>query len=60
MAKFSSTPVFKAMIKQKQWIFLGENRLMGKMKTGVNMTRRGGFRESGVKTYNFEYDKNIL
>jgi ABC-type lipoprotein export system ATPase subunit len=55
MAKFSSTPVFKAMIKQKEWVFLGENRLMGKIKTGGSMTRRGGFRENGVKTYNFEY-----
>lgn len=57
MAKFSSVPVFKAMIKQKDWIYLGENRLMGKMKTGGNMIRRGGFRENGVKTYNFEYKK---
>lgn len=59
MAKFSSTPVFKAMRKQKQWIFLGEKRLMGKMKTGGSMTRKGGFREEGVKTYNFEF-KNIM
>lgn len=58
MAKFSSTPVFKAMIKQKNWIYLGENRLMGKMKTGGNMIRKGGFRENGVKTYNFEYQKS--
>lgn len=55
MAKFSSVPVFKAMKKQKQWIFLGQTRLMGKMKTGGNMTRRGGFREAGVKTFNFEF-----
>jgi len=55
MAKFSSTPVYKSMIKQKEWIFLGENRLMGKMKTGGNMIRRGGFRENGVKTYNFAF-----
>lgn len=55
MAKFSSVPVFKAMIKQKEWRFLGEKRLMGKMKTGGSMDRKGGFREKGVKTYNFEY-----
>jgi energy-coupling factor transporter ATP-binding protein EcfA2 len=63
MAKFSAIPVFKAMIKQKEWKFLGENRLMGKMKTGRNMIRRGGFREKGIKTYNFEYlayDKKIF
>lgn len=57
MAKFSSTPVFKAMIKQKQWKYLGETRLMGKMKTGGNMSRQSGFREGGVKSYNFEYIK---
>jgi ABC-type lipoprotein export system ATPase subunit len=55
MAKFSSLPVYKAMIKQKEWVFLGENRLMGKMKTGRNMQRNGGFREGGVKTFNFEF-----
>lgn len=56
MAKFSSIPVFKAMKKQQEWVFLGEKRLMGKMKTGRNMIRRGGFREGGVKTFNFEYN----
>jgi ABC-type ATPase with predicted acetyltransferase domain len=56
MAKFSSIPVFKAMKKQQEWVFLGEKRLMGKMKTGGNMIRRGGFREGGVKTFNFEYN----
>lgn len=58
MAKFSAVPIYKAMIKQKQWIFLGQTRLMGKMKTGGNMLRRGGFRECGIKTFNFEYKKN--
>jgi ABC-type ATPase with predicted acetyltransferase domain len=55
MAKFSSVPVYKAMIKQECWKFLGEKRLMGKMKTGRNMLRNGGFREKGVKTFNFEF-----
>lgn len=55
MAKFSAIPVFKAMKKQKEWVFLGEKRLMGKMKTGGNMLRRSGFRETGVKTFNFEF-----
>lgn len=58
MAKFSSVPVFKAMKKQSQWKFLGEKRLMGKMQTGKGMIRNGGFRENGVKTYNFEYIYN--
>lgn len=55
MAKFSAIPVFKSMIKQKQWVFLGEKRLLGKMKTGGNMTRKNGFREMGVKTFHFEF-----
>lgn len=55
MAKFSSTPVFKAMIKQACWKFLGEKRLMGKMKTGGGMERQAGFRDKGVRTFNFEY-----
>lgn len=55
MAKFSSVPVFKAMIKQKCWKFLGEKRLMGSIKTGGNMIRRGGFREHGIKTFHFEF-----
>lgn len=56
MAKFSSTPVFKAMIKEKQWKFLGETRLMGKMQRGKMGHSDGGFRDKGVKTYNFVYN----
>jgi len=55
MAKFSSIPVFKALIKQNNWKYLGEKRLMGKMKHGGTMTRTGGFRECGIKTFHFEY-----
>lgn len=55
MAKFSSTPVFKAMIKQKAWRFLGEKRVMGTIKKGGKMIRDGGFRDGGVKTYQFEF-----
>ncbi len=55
MAKFSSTPVFKAMIKQSCWRFLGEKRLMGSMPHGVKMERNASFREFGAKTYHFEF-----
>ena len=61
MAKFSSTPVFKAMIKQSCWKFLGEKRLMGKMQVGgigrnsVARSGSSGFREYGIKTYHFEF-----
>ena len=34
MAKFSSTPVYKAMIKQDCWRYLGFKRTMGKMQHG--------------------------
>lgn len=55
MAKFSSTPIFKSMIKQKEWAFLGETRLMGNMKRGNMGHSAGGFRDKGVKTYQFEF-----
>lgn len=55
MAKFSALPVFKAMIKQKEWKYLETKRLMGAMKHGGGMERTGGFREGGIKTYHFEY-----
>lgn len=60
MAKFSSLPVYNAMIKQQQWKFLGSKTLMGKMKSGENMDRKAGFREYGVKTYHFEYIGNKI
>lgn len=55
MAKFSSLPVYKAMIKQTEWIFTGTKRQMGKQSVGGNMDRKTGFRECGVKTFHFEY-----
>lgn len=58
MAKFSALPVFKAMIKQKQWRYLETKRLMGKMQAGCTMDRKTGFREGGIKTYHFEYVKD--
>lgn len=55
MAKFSAVPVYKAMIKQKEWKFLGEKRLMKETTVGGNMLRKSGFRDEGVKTYHFEF-----
>lgn len=54
MAKFSAMPVYKSMIKQKEWKFLGAKRLMGTMSKGKN-TRQTGYREQGIKTYHFEF-----
>jgi GNAT superfamily N-acetyltransferase len=54
MGKFSSVPVFKAMIKDKAWKFLGEKRIMGSMNYG-HIDRKSGFREFGIKTYHFEF-----
>lgn len=53
MAKFSSTPVFKAMSKDPSWKLLKIDRKT-KNVIGDNMKRRAGFRES-VKTYSFRY-----
>lgn len=58
MAKFSATPVFKAMIKQKEWHFLGTKRVLGTMTSGGNMMQKSGFRDKGIKTYHFEYIGN--
>lgn len=55
MGKFSSVPVFKAMIKDKAWKFLGEKRIMGSMSHGTTVDRKSGFREFGIKTYHFEF-----
>jgi hypothetical protein len=57
MAKFSSAPVYKAMIKQDVWKYLGFKRRFGKyrMGGGAKMTSKTGQREKGIKTYNFEY-----
>lgn len=69
-AKFSSTPVFKAMIKDKSWKFIKELRTMGALKCGnsqkfgrsVRQTKgqKTGFREGGIKTYHFDFIPNKI
>jgi ABC-type dipeptide/oligopeptide/nickel transport system ATPase subunit len=59
MAKFSSTPVYKAMIKTGLWELLKEDVQIGRMRTGKTLGRMGagksgGFREN-VKTYSFRF-----
>ena len=54
MAKFSAMPVYKSMIKQKEWKYLGAKRTLGTMSRGKN-TRQSGYREQGIKTYHFEF-----
>lgn len=54
MGKFSSTPVYKAMIKDSKWRFLKTIRTMGKMNQG-DITKRKNFREYGSTSYSFEY-----
>jgi len=56
MAKFSAVPVFKAMIKQKCWKFLGEFRKQGMYVRSGSMGRQKGFREAGIKTFHFEFN----
>jgi ABC-type Mn2+/Zn2+ transport system ATPase subunit len=62
MAKFSSIPLFKSRIKDKNWKFKKEERTMGKLnkETGNSKFDRankksGGFREGGVKTFHFVF-----
>jgi hypothetical protein len=55
MAKFSAVPVFKAMIKQNCWKFLGQFRKMGTFVRSGTMGRAKGFREGGIKTFHFEF-----
>ena len=55
MGKFSSIPMYKSLIKNEQWKYLGFKRTMGKISIGGNMLRKKGFREKGIKTYNFKY-----
>lgn len=54
MGKFSSTPVYLSMIKNKNWKLKDIKRQIGKMNVGGNMMRKSGFREN-IKTYSFEY-----
>jgi len=60
MAKFSSVPVYKSMIKQENWKLVKVIRIMGKMNRG-NMSRGkqkdGGFREGGIRCWSFEYQE---
>jgi energy-coupling factor transporter ATP-binding protein EcfA2 len=58
MAKFSSIPVYKSMIKDPNWSFLGQKFMMTSMPKGGTMLREKGFRELGVKTYSFEFKYN--
>jgi hypothetical protein len=55
MGKFSSIPVYKAMIKQPQWKLLNIIRKMDKMQHGGTMGRNTGFREYGNTSFSFEF-----
>lgn len=52
MAKFSSTPVYKSMIKQKEWRFLGESI---KFVAAKGTTNNQSFERTSVKMYSFEF-----
>ena len=55
MGKFSSVPVYKAMIKDKNWVLRQTLLKFDKMNVGGNMLRRSGFRDKGIKTWSFEF-----
>jgi ABC-type Mn2+/Zn2+ transport system ATPase subunit len=52
-AKFTSTPVYKAMSRNDNWKLMDIQRAM-KTVVGGNMLRKSGFREQ-VKTFSFRY-----
>lgn len=54
MAKFSSIPVFKSLLKSNLWKLKKIDRQIGLKKSGGNMKQKTGFREN-IKTYSFEY-----
>lgn len=55
MAKFSSTPVYKAFLKHTdKWLLKEISKNYGKTNVSGNMKRKSGFREN-IKTYSFEY-----
>ena len=54
MAKFSSVPVYKAMIRDNKWKLLDVKTQVKNTIVEGNMLRRGGFREK-VKTYSLVY-----
>lgn len=51
MCKFSSVPVYKAMMKSDKWKLINISRLM---KPPEKLRRKSGFRTK-IKTYSFEY-----
>lgn len=55
MGKFSSVPVYKAVMRDKNWVLRETQLKFDKMNVTGNMTRRGGFRDKGIKTWSFEY-----
>jgi ABC-type ATPase with predicted acetyltransferase domain len=54
MAKFSSVPIYRSMIKNTAWRLLETKRQIGKMNHGGSMMRRTGYREN-IKTFSFEF-----
>lgn len=54
MAKFSSTPIYRSMIKNPAWKLCEIKRQIGKMNVGGNIGRKHGYREN-IKTYSFEF-----
>lgn len=54
-AKFSSIPMYKARIKDKNWVLRQTQLKFDKMNVWGNMLRRSGFRDKGIKTWSFEF-----
>lgn len=54
MAKFSSTPIFKAMIKNPQWKLNNISTPIGRVNVGGSIDRQDGYR-TNLKIYSFKF-----
>lgn len=53
-AKFSSTPIYRSMIKSPYWVFLGSDRRIGSKKSIINHAYRESMRKN-ITTYSFRF-----
>lgn len=57
MAKFSSIPMYKSRIKDKNWCLIDIKRKVGSKTSTRKISRQSGYR-CNIKTYSFEYIAN--
>jgi hypothetical protein len=55
MARFSSVPIYKSMMKSKVWKLGAVKQMIKKQYSGKYMERKTGFRDKGTTSFSFEY-----